>query len=326
MKRLFLTLLCAAFTAASAALPALPQPATSFGATVQGGWLYVYGGNTGKAHEFHRDCVKGDFFRLQLHGGTEWEALPGGPGLLSPALVTYQGRIIRIGGMTARNAKGEKNDLHSTDVVSAYDPATKSWTALPSLPQPRSSHDAVIFEDVLYVGGGWILDGPGEGDWQSTMLTLNLRDPTAAWHEVAAPFQRRAIAAAVHEGRVWFIGGMDQDNKPSRVVDWFEPAKGVWGKGPELPEGVMRGFGVAACTLKERLFISPLSGKVSALRADGAAWETVTSLEKPRFFHRLFPFDAEQLVAVGGSNRDRQITDLELVSIASKELAVPPER
>ncbi|RYD75979.1 MAG: hypothetical protein EOP84_17500, partial [Verrucomicrobiaceae bacterium] len=46
----------AAFTA-HADLPPVPQPTTSFGAAVADGWLYIYGGNRGKAHEFHRDSI-----------------------------------------------------------------------------------------------------------------------------------------------------------------------------------------------------------------------------------------------------------------------------
>ena len=68
----FLLASCALFLLLSAGrtegdpLPPIPQPATSFGAAISDGWLYVYGGNTGKAHEFNKECVKGDFFRLRM--------------------------------------------------------------------------------------------------------------------------------------------------------------------------------------------------------------------------------------------------------------------
>src|ERR1700733_7147643 len=122
-----------AFAEAPAPLPDIPEPVTSFGAAVADGWLYVYGGNTGKAHEFHRDCVRGDFFRLKISGGAAWEKLPGGEGLLSCSLVSWQGGVIRIGGMTARNARGEKNDLRSTDEVLRFDPSKNAWEPLTPL-------------------------------------------------------------------------------------------------------------------------------------------------------------------------------------------------
>lgn len=300
---------------APSTLPELPQPATSFGATVADGWLYIYGGNTGKAHEFHRDCVMGDFFRLKMPDGTAWEKLPGGLPLLSPSLVTYKGGIIRVGGMNARNAKGEPNDLHSTDEVMRYDPAAGKWSALPSLPEPRSSHDAAVMGDTLYVGGGWRLTGSKEGKWYETLLSLDLRAPEKGWQSVPQAFQRRAIATVTQGKRLWFLGGMDSHDEPSRAVDWFEPGTGAWGKGPELPDGEMAGFGIAACAAGERVLTSPLSGKVSTLSASGEQWEEIAALKLPRFFHRLLPLQDGRLVAVGGSNRKGQIKELELVSL-----------
>lgn len=324
---LFSSVALFAFTAAAedspvGKLPELPQPATSFGATVCDGWLYVYGGNTGKAHEFHRDCVKGDFFRLKMPDGQAWETLTGGAALLSPSLVAYQGKVIRIGGLNARNAKGEENDLHSTDEVTEFDPATGKWTPLPSLPEARSSHDAAILGDTLYVAGGWRLSGAG-GDgsdavWYKSLLSLDLKSPTSGWQSVSQPFERRAIATVAINDRLWFIGGMGSDEEPSLAVDWFELATGTWGKGPDLPKGPMAGFGAAACISGGRILASPLSGQILALDADGTKWEEVGELNPARFFHRLLPLEDGRLVAVGGSNRKSQIPTLELVVLGAK--------
>ncbi|MEI9894054.1 MAG: hypothetical protein WDN28_09250 [Chthoniobacter sp.] len=54
---------------AASALPPIPQPATSFGAAITDGWIYTYGGNTGKAHEFNKECVKGRFLSAGGAGG-----------------------------------------------------------------------------------------------------------------------------------------------------------------------------------------------------------------------------------------------------------------
>jgi outer membrane protein assembly factor BamB len=318
--RLLFTL--AFYSAAHAALPPLPQPATSFGAAIAGDWLYVYGGNTGKAHEFNRECVKGDFFRLKLPDGAAWEALPGGTPLLSSSLVAHEGKVIRLGGMNARNEKGAKNDLHSTDEVLRYDPATQQWEKLPPLPEPRSSHDAVVVGDTLYVGGGWTLagdDGDGAaGVWQKTALALDLRNPASGWKTQPQPFQRRALAAVAHGDRIWFLGGMNSSDEPSRAVDWWEPQTGAWGKGPDLPDGSMAGFGIAGCAAGGKVLASPLSGKISALSADGSKWEEIAKLDPARFFHRLLPLADGRLVAVGGSNRKGHVRELELVSLDAK--------
>lgn len=333
-----LSLLCLVGTfalhPAKAELPVLPQPATSFGAALSEGWLYIYGGNTGKAHEFHRECIKGDFFRLRLPDGDKWETLPTDQPLLGAPMAAHDGWVYRVGGMEARNEKGAKNDLHSTDVVRRYHPNTGKWETLPSLPETRSSHDIAIFGDKLYAGGGWKLTGGGDGedsrgDWHKTLLWLDLKAPDKGWHTEPQPFQRRAIAMVVQGNRLWFLGGMDSKDEPSSEVDWYEPATNTWGKGPVLPDGNMAGFGMAACAAGDAVLASPLSGKVYSLSGDAKTWKEVTKLAKARFFHRLLPITNDQLVAVGGSSRKGQIPELELVSLkagdAPKEAATSAE-
>ncbi|EDY20560.1 Kelch repeat-containing protein [Chthoniobacter flavus Ellin428] len=329
-----LVALCALFfltlpaAAESGGLPPMPEPVTSFGATIDGGWLYVYGGNTGKAHEFNKECVKGDFFRLQMPSGKTWESLPGGLSLLSCSLVTYEGKVIRIGGMTARNEKGAKDDLLSTDEVMRFDPATGKWELLTPLPQPRSSGDAAILDHTIYVGGGWNLSGKGGGGanthWYDTLLTFDLKAPEKGWQSQSQPFQRRALAAVAHAGRIWFIGGIDNHDELARNVDWFDPATGEWGKGPDLPDDTMAGFGVAACEQGGKLYATPFSGKVLALSADGQQWQEVTKLNPPRFFHRLLPLPDGRLAAVGGSNHQGHVGELELISLEAKTSAAAP--
>src|SRR5215207_6866677 len=182
-----IVLMCSAL-AAMAALPPLPQPATSFGAAIHNDALYVYGGNQGKAHEFHRDCIRGEFFRLRLNGASEWETLGSDTPLLGSAMAAHGGHLYRVGGMIARNPKGAPNDLHSTDLVARFDPAQNRWERLAPLPEKRSSHDVAVLDGVLYVGGGWKLGGGGggrsedsEGEWHQTLLTLDLTAPEKGW-------------------------------------------------------------------------------------------------------------------------------------------------
>ncbi|MDB6152379.1 MAG: Kelch repeat-containing protein [Chthoniobacteraceae bacterium] len=315
---------------ASESPPDLPQPAVSFGATLSDGWLYIYGGNTGKAHEFHRESISGNFFRAKVSGGTEWEKLPGGQALLSSSLVSHGGKIIRIGGMGARNNKGEKNDLHSTEEVMSYDPATQRWEALPSLPEPRSSHDAVVVGDLIYVAGGWQLagdDGDGaKATWHSTVLVLDLNALDRGWKASPQPFQRRAIAAVAEGGRIWFLGGMDNHETLSLAVDWFRPETGEWGKGPDLPKSPMSGFGMAGCALGNKVLASPLSGKIYALNQAATQWEEVARLTPARFFHRLLPVEEGLLVAVGGSNHDGHVRLVELIALKKESAASEPKK
>ena len=72
-----------------------------------------------------------------------------GEALQSVVLVAHGERLIRVGGMLARNHRGEEEDLHSVSTVASYDPSARTWTPLPSLPEARSSHGAAVVGDTL---------------------------------------------------------------------------------------------------------------------------------------------------------------------------------
>lgn len=316
-------LFCAALAFARpvrAELPALSHGMTSFGAAQAEGWVYVYGGNTGRAHEFHKESITGDFFRLRVPDGAAWETLKPGPRLLGAAMAEYKGALYRVGGMEARNAKGEMDDLHSTTLFTRYLPEKGVWEELPALPEPRSSHDAVVFGDTLYVAGGWWLGAPNtpsrrDGDWHNTLLKLDLAHPEKGWATEPQPFKRRALAMVSDGKRVWFLGGMEHTDELSLQVDWLEPATGKWGKGPSLPDGVMRGFGMAACVAGGKLVASPVTGKLYVLNAEGSAWEEAGKLKEPRYFHRLIPVSENSVFAVGGSGGKGHILEPEIVAL-----------
>jgi hypothetical protein len=48
---------------------------------------------------------------------------------------------------------------HTFGTVECYDPATDSWSVLPSLPTPRSGAGAAALDGALYVVGGYDRDG-----------------------------------------------------------------------------------------------------------------------------------------------------------------------
>lgn len=316
----FVLLLLAASLPAWAEGPVAPLPVavTSFGAVVEGGALYIYGGHTGERHVYSADKVSGALHRLALKPGAVWEGLPGGEPVQGTALVAHGGRLYRVGGMAARNAAGEKGDLHSSATVARFDPAAGRWMELPPLPAARSSHDAAVVGDRLYVGGGWRLSGnPNRGDWATTVAVLDLSAATPAWAELPQPFQRRGLTLAALGEKLLFIGGMNSSNEPVTLVDILDTRSGIWTKGPDLPKGKLKGFGNSAAVAGGRVFVSGLSGDVFALKADGLEWETVAQLQKPRFFHRLVALDAATLLALGGEDDEGKIREVEVIRVAA---------
>lgn len=304
----------------------MPEAVTSFGAVSHDGWLYVMGGHKGERHEYSAPMVSGAFHRLKLSEGASWEVLPAAEPAQGVALAAHGHCIYRIGGMAARNPPGEKSDLHSKDLVSRFDVRKGAWETIVPLPEPRSSHDAIVLGDTLYVGGGWTLAGSAsQGAWRDGMLKLDLRESSPKWESVPQPFRRRALAMAGAGGRIYFLGGIDSEGDTSSAVDVFEVSSGKWSKGPDLPLGPMKGFGCSAVAQGGSIYYSGMKGDLCRLEADGAAWTVVGKLANPRFFHRLVPAGMRHLVAAGGEDSEGKRRDLEVLMPAGLQAIVPGE-
>jgi hypothetical protein len=306
----------------------LQEPLASFGAAVADGWLYVYGGHIGEPHDHSAANLSRHFRRLQHDGTGDWEDLPMQTPLQGVALVAHEGRLYRVGGMNARNATTEvEEDMHSTDEFARYDPATREWRALAPLPAPRSSQDAVVIGDKLYVAGGWKLAGKGRGEWQQELLAFDFAKPQVedgprraggqAWEKLPAmPSSRRAVAAGEWRGKLVVIGGIDEDGAVSRDSTIFDPATSKWTDGPQLPEGDLAGFGASAWNVDGRLYVSGLPGVLYRMSDDGQKWEEAARLKTPRFFHRLLPGPKPgTILAVAGSAEDGHVADIEVLDV-----------
>jgi N-acetylneuraminic acid mutarotase len=310
----------AAGASASNALPSLPEPLTSFGGAVCDGWLYVYGGHTGTEHDHSRDNLSAHFRRVRLDGSGQWEELPMQTPLQGLPLVAHAGKLYRVGGMNARNAAKEKEDMHSVREFACYDPASGQWSEMPPLPEPRSSHDAVVIGDKLYVVGGWTLSGDRSGEWLDTAWAFDLKNPKGSWTAVASPpFKRRALAVAGSAEQLVALGGMDDSADPSRRVDALDLASNKWRRLPDLPEQDMGGFGASAWSLGRQLYVSGADGIVLRLADDESKWKSVGKLDRPRFFHRLLPGDEGALLAVAGASMDDgHLADIERFATSSQ--------
>jgi N-acetylneuraminic acid mutarotase len=297
----------------------LPEAVASFGATsTDDGSIYVYGGYRGERHGYNRDDVSGTLWRWRPDGGA-WESLPTAGLSQGTALVSDGRTLYRVGGMAARNAKGEKQDLASQTVAARFNGAR--WEALPALPEARSSHDAVCLDGRLYVAGGWTLPGgTNRGVWLDHMLVLDPRNPGAQWEKIPQPFKRRALAMAALDGRIYCVGGMDDDDTTCRDVDIYDTQTGQWSKGPELPKAPMNGFGCAAIAANGRLYVSGFSGQLVRLNPDASGWEPVTKLEQPRFFHRFVSLAENRLLALGGESKEGKLDGCEIVELQPQRL------
>lgn len=296
------------------ALPELPFGITSFGAALVGDQLYVCAGQRGAAHEYSHEGMSDQLLRLDLRSPQKWESVgtvPRGAGL---AMVSYGGKIYRIGGFEARNKEGQKQDLHSTADFSRFDPTTGRWESLAPLPKGRSSHDAVVVGSRVIVVGGWDLSGSNTTVWDDTVLAADLSADHPTWEELSkSPFHRRAFAVGESRGKVYVLGGMAEKG-PTMATNVFDPATKKWSSGPALPGKGLEGFGGAAATCAGQLFVTTYSGRIWRLAEDGQSWQEAGKLNRPRFFHRVVCAGGSRLIVVGGANMEEG-KDLSVESI-----------
>jgi N-acetylneuraminic acid mutarotase/uncharacterized GH25 family protein len=292
----------------------LPEAVSSFGAAAADGWVYVYGGHGSKTHSYSTEAVSGAFRRLKAAGGQKWEDLPGGPRLQGLAMVAYKGKIYRVGGMEPRNAPGTPADNFSVKSCAVFDPATNAWQALPDLPVDRSSHDAVVEGGKLYVVGGWQMSGKDKDSaWQSTALVLDLESKNPRWEVIPQPFQRRALTAAAFDGKVYVIGGINDEDEIELKVDIYDPAMKTWTVGTSLPGPKRNGFSPAACVAGGRLFVSTADGKVHRLSEKGDAWQQTGELKQARIVHRMVAPSDEMIFTVGGASKGGNVALTEVI-------------
>lgn len=132
------------------------------------------------------------------------------------------GRIYVVGGGT---------DCCSLGHAEAFDPATNTWTILPSMPTPRAAASAVMAGGRLYVIGG------SSG---AMLTTVEVYDPsTNSWGNNVAqlPVARSFAGAGVGaDGRIYLVGGLDEASpapgKFSNRLDTYDPGTDQWTSGP----------------------------------------------------------------------------------------------
>lgn len=287
-------------------LPALPKGITSFGAAIVGDDVYVYGGHFGEAHHYSEGGQSNEFRRISLTAdNAKWELLASGPKLTGLAMVEYNGKLYRVGGFTAKNKDEEDQSLWSQDSFACFDPASGKWTDLTPLPEGRSSHDAAVIDGKLYVVGGWNMQGADKATWHTSALVCELTQTDLKWTELPTPsFQRRAVSLAACKGKLYVVGGMQEQGGTTTQVAVFDPAANVWGSAPALHGTGMEGFGTSAFATGDRLVVTTMSGSIQTLCQDGSQWVVAGQANEPRFFHRQLTTADGRVLVVGGASME----------------------
>lgn len=300
-------------------LSPLPFEITSFGAARSDDAIFVYGGHTGSAHSYSTDAQSNKMLKLDLaKPGSKWEEVTTGQRLQGLAMVAHQGKLLLIGGFTAKNTAGKEHDLHTQSSVTVYDPQTNMWSELPDLPEPRSSHDAAVIGDIVYVVGGWAMNGGEETVWHKTAWAMDLSSANPQWMALPEPpFVRRALATIAHHGELFVLGGMNQSGSPTKEVVVYNPQTKTWTKTAELlGENPMAGFGASGWSTHGRLIVTTYEGDIQMFDPAPKDWKRLGKTKVARFFHRMLPLDPTHLVSIGGANMEEgKFLELETVAV-----------
>lgn len=141
------------------------------------------------------------------------------------AVAGPDGKIYAIGGWNARNSS---NDPIALTSVEAYDPATNTWSPKASMPTARYWLAAATGTD------GKIYAIGGENIFTQSLQSVEAYDPTLdIWSTVASRPNttqgglnvrgRNSLAAATHGGKIWAIGGTEEDFIPLGTVQAYDP-------------------------------------------------------------------------------------------------------
>jgi N-acetylneuraminic acid mutarotase len=315
--RMAIMMMLTATASPAAEWPPMPEAFSSFGAITCDGYIYVYGGHAAKTHSYSTETTLGKFRRLNIaNPQSGWEELPGGVACQGLSLIAHHGKLYRLGGMRPRNAPGEKPDQVSLATCQAFDPKTKTWSDLPKLPAPRSSFDAVVIGNTIFIVGGWEMKGEGKSQvWADNALLLDLSKEKPEWVSVPAPFKRRALTCVALGEKVYVVGGLTPEGEAVRTVSIFDFATKTWSEGPPLPEPDKNGFSAATCVEGGAIYANPADGNIYRLSKDNKNWEKVAAVQHARIVHRMLGTGDGRLVVIGGASSKRNISETEIIEL-----------
>lgn len=255
--------------------PALPQDLLDAGGAAIDGKIYVVDGKTSVGPQ-------STLYIFDTATQT-WSTGAGLPGAAveNPAAVAYQGQLYVIGGSTQASS-GATTSAHR------YDPATNTWTTLPSMATGRGGPAAAVVGDDIWVAGGMDANGA------SLASTEVFHIPTGTWS--AGPTMATARdnpGAAAVGGTLYVFGGRTRLANGTEVnptlasMEFLAPGANAWQAGASMPTG-RRTFAVGVLDGKIVATggeATPTGGtfpQTEAYDPVTGAWETWSWMPTPR--------------------------------------------
>jgi N-acetylneuraminic acid mutarotase len=156
--------------------------------------------------------------------------MPPVPDRVDHPLVTTDGRELFV--------VGGYRDSEPLNTGWRYSPATRRWSALPSMRVARGGLGGGVIDGRLYAVTGAPRTWPNEyvRPYDVTEV-LDLR--TGRWSfGPPIPVARHHLGTATVDGAVYIVGGRNPDDFSLRRVDRLDPRTGRWEQAAPLPQGV----------------------------------------------------------------------------------------
>lgn len=161
-----------------------------------------------------------------------------------PALVTFQGFLFMVGGVTS--------EKRVVDKVHKYNPDTDLWQEVAPMSVARMGMCVVADESSMYSIGGWSRNG--------VVDVVEKYDPERnSWSRVASTREKKMYCCGVMvNSKVFLFGGLKSTapTVTSTLPEIYDPLSDVWTSVQYTP---LRSLPVCAVSLKQDIFVLVLS-------------------------------------------------------------------
>jgi non-specific serine/threonine protein kinase len=205
--------------------PSLPVPRDEPRAAVLDGRAYIVGGVDGVSGE--GDALRlesvADVLRFDPRTGRYAAVTPLPDRLNHLGLVAYRGALYALGGWSA------KIDVAAKPGFYRYSPRSGRWSRMPPPPVPRAAMAVGVVRDQLIVAGGMT-----RGRILRRVDGFDFR--TRKWSRLAdMPTRRQHIAGAVHDGKLYALGGRNRSVDALAIAERYDPVTNRWQRLPDMP-------------------------------------------------------------------------------------------